>query len=82
MPSDLRQVKICENWEPNEAEKVDPVLYASNVPLGGKARPARRSPWVVDPVGMLVSKKWEMLGDIWRYNPSNNRITIGRNNQT
>jgi len=25
------QVKICENWEPNEAEKVDPVLYASNV---------------------------------------------------
>lgn len=38
MPSDLRQVKICEIWEPNEAEKVDPVLYASNVPLGGKAR--------------------------------------------
>lgn len=25
------QVKICEIWEPNEAEKVDPVLYASNV---------------------------------------------------
>ena len=54
----MRQVKI---WEPNEAEKVDPVLYASNVPLGGKARPARRSPWVVDPVGMLVSKK---MGDV------------------
>eukprot|EP00435_Cladocopium_sp_Y103_P015954 s539_g3.t3 len=24
-------VKICEIWEPNEAEKVDAVLYASNV---------------------------------------------------
>ena len=29
-----RQVKICEIWEPNEAEQVDAVLYASNVPLG------------------------------------------------
>mmetsp|Transcript_94490 Transcript_94490/g.115739 ORF Transcript_94490/g.115739 Transcript_94490/m.115739 type:complete len:385 (-) Transcript_94490:14-1168(-) len=25
------QVKVCEIWEPNDAEKVDPVLYASNV---------------------------------------------------
>lgn len=29
-----RQVKICDIWEPNEAEKVDSVLYASNVQHG------------------------------------------------
>ncbi|CAK9032705.1 Lysophosphatidylcholine acyltransferase 1 (LPC acyltransferase 1) (LPCAT-1) (LysoPC acyltransferase 1) (1-acylglycerol-3-phosphate O-acyltransferase) (1-acylglycerophosphocholine O-acyltransferase) (1-alkenylglycerophosphocholine O-acyltransferase) (1-alkylglycerophosphocholine O-acetyltransferase) (Acetyl-CoA:lyso-platelet-activating factor acetyltransferase) (Acetyl-CoA:lyso-PAF acetyltransferase) (Lyso-PAF acetyltransferase) (LysoPAFAT) (Acyltransferase-like 2) (Phosphonoformate immuno-associated protein 3), partial [Durusdinium trenchii] len=28
-----RQVKICEIWEPIEAERNDAVLYASNVPL-------------------------------------------------
>lgn len=29
-----RQVKVCDIWEPNEEEKVDAVLYASNVSLG------------------------------------------------